>query len=123
MSAVTMNTNSTGPVSTTRSLLIKWVIALLVPVLVFNFVWQGDYLINNVILGFINPADALVDTGSLIQASIFILFFYLVVLAFAGYLVAADTGRRSMLEVWVDVLIFAVLPILLIVLVNDNLII
>ncbi len=123
MPAVTINTNSVGPVSSTRSLLIKWVVALLVPVLVFNFVWQGDYLINNVILGFINPANALVDTGSLIQATVFIIFFYLVILAFAGYLVAADTGRRSMVEVWVDVFVFAVLPILLIVLVNNNLII
>ncbi len=123
MSAVTINTNPAGPVSSTRSLLIKWVIALLVPILVFNFVWQGDYLINNVILGFINPADALIGTGSLVQATIFIIFFYLVILAFAGYLVAADTGRRGMVEVWVDVLVFAVLPILLIVLVNNNLII
>lgn len=123
MPAVTMNANTFLPMRDTRALLIKWVIALLVPVLVFNFVWQGDSLINNVILGFMNPANALLATGGLIQATIFILVFYLVILAFAGYLVAADSGRRGMIEVWVDVLVFAVLPILLIVLTNDNLII
>src|SRR5258706_13543078 len=123
MPAVTMNANQFLPMRDTRALLIKWVIALLVPVLVFNFVWQGDSLINNVVLGFMNPANALLATGGLIQATIFILVFYLVILAFAGYLVAADSGQRGMVEVWVDVLVFAVLPILLIVLTNDNLII
>lgn len=123
MSVVTMNANPILPVRDTRTLLIKWVVALLIPVLVFNFIWQGDSLINNVVLGFMNPANALVATGGLIQAAIFIVFFYLVVLAFAGYLVAADSGRRGMVETWVNVFVFAVVPILLIVLTNDNLII
>ncbi len=123
MSAVPMNANPFLPTRDTRSLLIKWVVALLIPLLVFNFVWLGDSLVNNVVLGFITPATALVGTASLVQAVVFILVFYLVVLAFAGYLLAADSGRRGTLEVWLDVAIFAVLPILLIVATNDNLII
>jgi ABC-type branched-subunit amino acid transport system permease subunit len=95
-------------------LLIKWVVALLVPVVVFNFVWQGDALINNVILGFINPGSSQVTNGQLVEAVVFIFIFYLTLLALSGYLMAADSGRRGMIEIWVDILIFTVLPILLI---------
>ncbi len=123
MSAVPMNANPFLPTRDTRSLLIKWVIALLIPLLVFNFYWQGDALINQVALGFANPTNALVDMVGQVQAVIFILLFYLVTLALAGYLVAADSGRRGMIEVWVDVVVFVVLPIVLIVLTNNNLII
>lgn len=110
------------PARDTRMLLIKWVVALLVPVVVFNFVWQGDTLINNVILGFINPGTAPVTNGQLVEAVVFIFVFYLTLLALAGYLMAADSGRRSMIEIWVDILIFTVVPILLIS-ATDNLII
>ena len=41
--------------------------------------------------------------------------FYGVALALAGYLVAVDTGRRTMLEVWIDILVFAVIPLLLVI--------
>src|SRR5712692_1924046 len=110
------------PARDTRMLLIKWVVALIVPLAVFNFVWQGDALINNVILGFINPASAPVTDGQLVEAVIFIAIFYLTLLALAGYLVAADSGRRGVLEVWIDILIFTVVPILLIVATSNNLI-
>lgn len=115
--SIPVGTNSTNPflpAGATRMLLIKWVVALLVPLTVFNFVWLGDSLINNVILGFIYPAQALVDNGQLIQATVFITVFYLTLLALAGYLLAADSGRRGMVEVWIDVLVFTVVPVLLI---------
>ena len=104
------------PARDTRVLLIKWVVSLLVPVLVFNFIWQGDYLINNVILGFINPDSSQVNltNGQLVEAVAFIFIFYLTLLALSGYLMAIDSGRRGMIEIWVDILIFTVVPILLI---------
>ena len=122
--SVPMNTSNRLflPARDTRMLLIKWVVALIVPLAVFNFVWQGDALINNVILGFINPASAPVTNGQLVEAVIFIAIFYLTLLALAGYLVAADSGRRGVLEVWIDILIFTVVPILLIVATSNNLI-
>lgn len=114
--AVPVNTSNRLflPARDTRMLLIKWVIALLVPVIVFNFVWQGDALINNVILGFINPGSSQVTNGQLVEAVVFIFIFYLTLLALSGYLMAADSGRRGMVEIWVDILIFTVVPILLI---------
>jgi ABC-type branched-subunit amino acid transport system permease subunit len=114
--AVPINTSNRLflPARDTRILLIKWVVALLVPVVVFNFVWQGDALINNVILGFINPGSSQVTNGQLVEAVVFIFIFYLTLLALSGYLMAADSGRRGMIEIWVDILIFTVVPILLI---------
>lgn len=103
-------------------LLVKWVVALLVPLAVFNWVWQGDALINNVFLGFINPGSASVTNGQLVEAVVFIFIFYLTLLVLAGYLVAADSGRGGIIEVWIAILIFTVVPILLIT-VTDNLII
>ena len=114
--AVPINTSNRlfQPARDTRMLLIKWVVALLVPVVVFNFVWQGDALINNVILGFINPGSSQVTNGQLVEAVVFIFIFYLTLLALSGYLMAVDSGRRGMIEIWVDILIFTVVPILLI---------
>ena len=95
-------------------LLIKWVVALLVPVIVFTFVWNGDLIVNNVLLGLFSPASSTYTTPALIQAAIFMAIFYLTVVVLAGYLLAADTGRRNSIEVWADVAIFAVVPIVLI---------
>src|SRR5260370_40915284 len=71
--SVPMNTSNRLflPARDTRMLLIKWVVALIVPLAVFNFFWQGDALINNVILGFINPASAPVTKGELVEAGEF----------------------------------------------------
>ncbi|HET8842100.1 MAG TPA: hypothetical protein VFN35_11570, partial [Ktedonobacteraceae bacterium] len=104
-----------------RPLLIKWLVALLVPLLVFTFVWQGDAVINNVLLNFLSPKAAVVttDTPKLIQSGIFILFFYLLVVALAGYLLAADSGRRKNYNVWLDSLLFIVIPVLLITVTNN----
>ena len=117
--SISMSTNRFLPSRGDRSLLIKWVLALLVPIVVFNFVWQGDSLINNVVLGFINPSTALVSSGQLVEAVIFILILYLTVFGLAGYLVAADSGKRGIIEVWADMLLFAVIPILLISVTNN----
>jgi ABC-type branched-subunit amino acid transport system permease subunit len=98
----------------TRTLLIKWTVALLVPLAVFTFIWSGEAIVNNTLLGFFYPASSNYDTPTLIQLTIFILVFYAVVIAFAAYLIAVDTGRRTMPEVWMDVLVFALIPLFLI---------
>lgn len=36
----------------TRLLVMKWVIALLVPLLIFTFVWNGETTINQILIGF-----------------------------------------------------------------------
>lgn len=102
------------PARETRSLLLKWTVALLVPLAVFTFVWSGESIVNNTLLGFIAPASSNYDMPTLIQLTIFILLLYAVAIAFAAYLVAVDTGRRTMLEVWIDMLVFALIPLLLV---------
>src|SRR6266567_4045483 len=97
------------------TLLIKWIVALLVPVAVFTFVWSGEAIINNVILGLITPGSTPYDTPTLIAAAIFILVFYVTVVALAGYLVAADSGRRGMINLWIDILVFALVPLVLVI--------
>ncbi|HLI08103.1 MAG TPA: branched-chain amino acid ABC transporter permease [Ktedonobacteraceae bacterium] len=102
------------PARQTRTLLIKWTVALLVPLIVFTFIWSGEAIVNTTLLGIISPASSNYDTPTLIQLSLFILLFYAAAIAFAAYLIAVDTGRRGMLEVWLDVLIFAVIPLFLV---------
>ena len=102
------------PAHDTRLRLFKWVIALLVPVAIFTFVWSGEEIINNVLLGLFRPGSTVYDTGSLIQAALFITAFYATIMALAGYLVAADSGRRGALELWIEVLVFAVIPLVLV---------
>ncbi|MBV9690170.1 MAG: branched-chain amino acid ABC transporter permease [Ktedonobacteraceae bacterium] len=103
----------------TRFVLLKWVVALLVPISVFTFVWSGEAIVNNVLLGLFQPGLAGSDTASLIQAAIFIVIFYSVIITFVGYLVAADSGRRGLLGLWTDVAIFALLPIFMVIVFND----
>jgi ABC-type branched-subunit amino acid transport system permease subunit len=99
-------------------LLLKWLVALLVPTIVFTF-WSGEGMINNSLLWFLSPANVdtntYTDTGMIIQTALFVVVFYATVIALAGYLVASDSGRRSMFEVWADVLFFIVAPLVLIV--------
>jgi ABC-type branched-subunit amino acid transport system permease subunit len=103
------------PAPEARTLLLKWIVALLVPLTVF-FIWSGDAIVNNVLLGLTGSATVPYDTPTLLQAAIFIIVFYLTVIALAGYLVAVDTGRRGMVELWTDVLIFALVPLVLVIL-------
>lgn len=102
------------PARDTRTLLVKWIVALLVPVAVFTFVWSGEAIINAVISPGTATSGIPTDPASLIQSAIFIALFYLVVILLAGYLVAADSGRRGMLSLWLDVLIFALVPIFMV---------
>ncbi len=120
MSVPVLTSSFLRPTQTLRPLLFRWLTALLVPLLVFTFAWQGDAVINQVLLSFVNPKEALTtDTSKVIQAAIFITFFYLAVIALAGYLVASDSGRRKTYMIWIDALLFATIPILLISFTNN----
>lgn len=106
----------------TRPFLFKWGIALLVPVLVYTFLWQGDSVINGAFLGLLyptNPTYAVMPADRMVQALVFSALFYLVVVALGGYLVAVDSGRRKALDVWWDVLLFAIVPIIVIAQTNN----
>lgn len=106
----------------TRPFLIKWGVALLVPVLIYTFLWQGDSVINGAFLGLLypnNPTFAVMPVDRLVQALVFSVVLYLVVMACGGYLVAVDSGRRKSVEVWVDVLLYAVVPIVVIAQTNN----
>jgi ABC-type branched-subunit amino acid transport system permease subunit len=109
-----------------RVTLIKWLIALLIPIAVFTFVWSGEAIENNVLLGIFSPGTSLFnDVPSVIQGGIFCIVFYATVIALVGYLVAADDGRRGRygtIELWADMVAYTVIPILLISWTNDLLI-
>ena len=64
------------PARDTRLLLLKWMVALLVPVSVFTFAWSGEEIVNNALLGLVMPGSTPYDTPSLVQAALFILVFY-----------------------------------------------
>jgi ABC-type branched-subunit amino acid transport system permease subunit len=94
--------------------LIKWIVALLVPLAVFTFAWSGEAIVNNVLLGILDPASASLSTATIVSAALFILILYATILVLAGYLVAADSGRRGMVDLWIDVLVFVLVPLVLI---------
>ncbi|WP_052888936.1 branched-chain amino acid ABC transporter permease [Thermogemmatispora carboxidivorans] len=100
----------------TRRLLVKWVVALLVPVLVFTLVWSGEAILNaalvTIFFGGNAPGD--VSPTAAIAAGLFMLFFYGVITGLTGYLVAADSGRQGLLDLWISMFFFTVVPILLI---------
>ena len=102
------------PTRDTSKILTKWVVGLLVPVLVFTFIWNGEVIINKVLVGILTLGGNGLDTPTLIQGAIFILLFYATVMTLTGYLVAADSGRRGTVELWIDMAIFAVIPLLFI---------
>ena len=102
------------PARDTRMLLIKWVVALLVPVTLFTL-WSGESIINAVIAPGSVGLNVPTDPVSRVQAAIFVTVFYAAVITLAGYLVAADSGRRSVIELWTDVFIFTVVPLILVI--------
>ena len=102
------------PARDTRLLLIKWVVALLVPVTLFTL-WSGESIINAVIAPGSVGLNVPTDPVSRVQAAIFVTVFYAAVITLAGYLVAADSGRRGMIELWTDVFIFTVVPLILVI--------
>ena len=105
--------NALVPARDTRALLIKWIVGLLVPIAVFTFIWNGESIINNALLG-VFGLGGVSDIAILIQIALFLLIFYATVIALAGYLVAADSGLRGMYEVWIDIAVYALVPILLV---------
>ena len=113
--SASMSSSILRPGHETRRVLVKWLVALLVPVAIFTFVWSGEEIVNQIMIGVFSPASANYDVPTLIQASIFVIIFYAAVMALAGYFVAADSGRRSMLEIWLDIAIFALVPLFLII--------
>jgi ABC-type branched-subunit amino acid transport system permease subunit len=115
--AMSLNSRWLLPERNVRLQLLKWLVALLVPVAVFTF-WSGEGMVNNTLLWFLDPngvdSYTYTDTGMVIQTALFTVIFYTAVVALAGYLVAADSGRRSMFEVWTDILFFIVTPLVLV---------
>jgi ABC-type branched-subunit amino acid transport system permease subunit len=123
--ALLINSRWLLPERDTRLLLLKWLVTLLVPVMVFT-IWSGEGMVNNVLLWFLDPKNVdpntYTDTSMIIQTALFTAIFYAATIALAGYLVAADSGRRSMFEVWADVLFFIVVPLSLVALTQNLLI-
>ncbi len=111
--AVSKNAQTLFPTGDTRNLLIKWVVALLVPAFVFVFFF-GEAVVNTIV----SPSTAIpgvpTDPLSLTLVAIFTLIFYATIIALTGYLVATDNGKQGMLVVWLDMLFFAVVPIILV---------
>lgn len=106
-----------------HTVVIKWLVALLIPVAVFTFAWSGEAVENNVLLGIFSPNSSLFsDVPSVIQGGLFCIIFYATVIALVGYLVAADNGRcgrYGTIELWADMIAYTVVPILLISWTND----
>src|SRR6266487_3172627 len=106
------------PANDTRVLLIKWVVALLVPVVVFTL-WSGESIVNAVISPQTSSLGISTDPVALLAAAIFVTVFYASTITLAGYLVAADSGRRGIIELWIDVFIFTLVPLILVVIFHD----
>ena len=105
--------NTLVPARNTRALLIKWIVGLLVPIAVFTFVWSGEAIINNALLGLLGQG-VVTNIPLLVELTIFIVIFYATVIALAGYLVAADSGLRGMYELWIDIAVFVLVPLFLV---------
>jgi ABC-type branched-subunit amino acid transport system permease subunit len=101
------------PARDTRALLIKWIVGLLVPLAVFTFVWNGAAIINQSLLSILGQGST-TDVAILIEITLFLIIFYATVIVLAGYLVAADSGRRGMIELWINIAVFIVLPLFLV---------
>ncbi len=115
--SASMRSSKRVPTPETRMLLVKWIVALIVPLSVFTF-WGGEAIVNTVLAPQFAAPGIPKDSVSLGVAAVFIVIFYLTVITLAGYLVAADTGRRSMIAVWIDIVIFTVIPLVLVILTN-----
>lgn len=105
-----------------RLLVVKWVIALLTPLLVFTFAWNGEAAINQILVGFFLRNSALgsrYDIPTLIGASLFFLVFYAALTTLLGYAVAADSGKQNPGVLWISMLVFTVVPLFLISITND----
>ncbi len=111
-----------SPARETRLLVAKWGIALLIPLLVFTFVWNGEATINQILVGFFAHNTTLgsrYDIMTLIGATIFVVLFYAALTTLVGYAVAADSGKQNYIMLWISMLVFTVVPIVLISIAND----
>ena len=106
--------NTLVPERDTRALLIKWIVGLLVPVAVFTFIWSGEAIINDTLLSILG-LGSISNIAIFIQIALFIIVFYATVIALAGYLVAADSGQRGMIELWIDIIFYVLLPLFLVI--------
>src|SRR5258708_38807086 len=89
----------------TRLLLVKWVIALLVPLLVFTFAWSGEAAVNEILLGFFmrtSQSGGRYDFSTLIGASIFFLLLYGAPAALTVYAGAAHRGKQDPILWWIS---------------------
>lgn len=110
------------PARATRLLVVKWVIALLIPLIVFTFAWTGEAAVNQILIGFFARNTSIgssFDIPTLIGATIFIMLLYVALTALAGYAVAADSGKQNPFMLWISMLVFTVVPIMLISVTND----
>ncbi|HEY1350104.1 MAG TPA: hypothetical protein VGF67_10810 [Ktedonobacteraceae bacterium] len=110
------------PARDARRLVIKWVVALLIPLLVFTFVWNGEAAINQILLGFFVRGSAVgsqYDIPTLVGATLFFVLFSIALTALVGYASAADSGKQRPLFLWVSMLVFTVVPLLLVSIAND----
>ena len=89
--------NTLVPTRDTRALLIKWIVGLLVPLAVFTFIWSGEAIINQYSLPIIG-LGGVSDIAVFVQIALFLVIFYATIITLAGYLVAADSGQRGMIN-------------------------
>jgi ABC-type branched-subunit amino acid transport system permease subunit len=111
-----------SPERDARRLVVKWVVALLIPLLIFTFVWNGEAAVNQILLGFFarnSTIGSLYDIPTLVGATIFFALFYVALTAFVGYAVAADSGKQKPFLLWISMLVFTVVPIVLISVADD----
>src|SRR5260370_39289470 len=66
-------------------------------------------------LGLMHPGSTRLQGPVLIEAAIFIVVFYATVIALTGYLVAADSGRRRTIDLWIDIVVFTLVPLFLVI--------
>ncbi len=118
MATTAVTPRSLTPTGNMRTLLMKWLIALLVPVSIFTFVWGGEAIVNNSLLTLLSQGtkgETQESFGAAVAAFLFILLFYGIITTLTGYLIAADSGRRKAIDLWIDVAMFVLLPLLLII--------
>jgi ABC-type branched-subunit amino acid transport system permease subunit len=105
-----------------RRLVVKWVVALLIPLLVFTFVWNGAVAVNQILLGFFvrsSVAGSQYDFPTLLGATLFFVLFSIALTALVGYAAAADSGKQQPLFLWISMLVFTVVPIILVSVADD----
>ncbi len=112
--STTFNSGFLNPSRETRFLFLKWVVGLLVPLLIFTL-WSGEGIVNTIISPSTAPYGLPTAPVSLIQSAVFSIILYFIALIFAGYLISSDSGHRGMIATWADILIFAVVPLILII--------